>query len=882
MKLELEEKIIILGSLFHDIGKFQQRCGIKTTTKHQALGGELIDEFKDEFLKIVGDDAGVERIKNIIKYHHEKKEDELIQICRTADHLSASERVGFDEEDDWKDKWSHKYLSSLFSKIYLNNKDEKHQRYYQHQTLTKKSYKILIPEFSEEKDLKEPRYNYQPNDFDSFKKQLKAVLQFYKDENDFNTLINLLLILFEKYMWCIPDFTGSAHTDISLFNHSKDVAGLAHAIFKSGTKGTNLNLIIGDLPGIQKYIFNVANKNPAKVLRGRSIFVQILTRQFATIIFDKLHLTDASLIMLAGGKFYIIAQDSKDFSEKFNQAKKDIEDILIKDFNYQLSFSSVAHLFNYEDLKSKKTTFGDIIDEASYKLLLKRNQQFENVLFEKGDFDQNDFLLFDKYIEPDENADSNSIKCSVTELPILKGHLGYIEEIDADGKKQKLRVDKQVENEYKIGSKAPKSNIIIEFDENDNVIEVEHIDKYKPNKNLKRILLNPNLDDLIDKGNIKKDILRNTQIIEVANYTTLSKDKKTDKNIVMDFDKIEDANNGAKFLTLIKGDVDNLGLIMSSGLIGNKDFDKVTNEPKDLTGISRTTTLSNHLKYFFSFSLNGFLKDWEDGKILDNEEKKLFTDDYKNTEEGEKHFNEHIKDRKVYTVFAGGDDLMLVCPQSSSLKLVNTLNKTFNDFVCENPEVHISYSLTNFKHNTPIRIVADMAEENQSEIKSKFKAKDIIDENGNVTKKLEERIKTESDIFYSHKDKDGIKIFNTNVKNKLIQKILEEKQNLIEWENDDENPVSQGIFRNLLYFSKIMKDFNESHDTRLLMWHPKLNYMINRLLKDKDGKYKKESTAKFFDDALLINKSEAAKELDEILYPIVCEAIYGTRKSKGE
>ena len=35
----------------------------------------------------------------------------------------------------------------------------------------------------------------------------------------------------------------------------------------------------------------------------------------------------------------------------------------------------------------KEITFGDIIDEASYKLLLKRNQQFENILFEKGDFE---------------------------------------------------------------------------------------------------------------------------------------------------------------------------------------------------------------------------------------------------------------------------------------------------------------------------------------------------------------------------------------------------------------------------------------------------------------------------------------------------------------
>ena len=392
-----EEKILLLGALFHDIGKFEQRCGVKITTKHQELGGEFVDEIKDEFLKIVdNDDARVQKIKNIIKNHHAKNEDELTQICRTADHLSASERVGFDEEDDWKDKWSHKYLSSIFSKIYLNNKDGKQQRYYQHQVLTRDNYKILIPEFTEEKDLKEDRYNYQSGIWDDFTGQLKAVFNFYEEESDFSTFINLLLILFEKYMWCIPDFTGSANTDISLYNHLKDVAGISHAIYKSDSEGTNLNLIIGDLPGIQKYIFNVANKKPAKVLRGRSIFIQILTRQFATIILNELGLTDANLIMLAGGKFYILAQDSKDFEDKFDKAKDDIEHILIDNFNYQLSFSAAYETFDYKSLmekdKEKRRTFGDIIDKASYKLLLKRNQQFANYLFDFKKFDETKFV----------------------------------------------------------------------------------------------------------------------------------------------------------------------------------------------------------------------------------------------------------------------------------------------------------------------------------------------------------------------------------------------------------------------------------------------------------------------------------------------------------
>jgi len=832
-----EEKVLILAALFHDIGKFEQRC-TNQRIKHQELGARLIDDLNDQFVVIV--DTGVNQIKELILNHHNKdKSDKLLDIIKTADHLSASERVGFDEEDDWKDKWSHKHLSSLFSKISLNNSEGKHQRYYSHKLLNKKNYKILIPEFTDESDLKESDFSYNQSDWNSFKEQLKSVLDFYQNEDDFDSLINLILILFEKYMWCIPDFTGSANTDISLYNHLKDVTGIATALYKSDNNN-NLNLIIGDLPGIQNYIFNVSNRKPAKVLRGRSIFVQILTRQFASIILKGLKLTEANLIMLAGGKFYILAPNNKSFEELLLNAITYIEEHLVENFNYQLSFSASHETFNHNDLMKtdkKRLTFGDIIDRASYKLLLNRNRQFKNVLFKNGSYSENSFILDPTYMDA-QDIDTNKIKDAVTGLPIRMGR----EKQMPDSENIEM-VDKQVYNEIKIGSEAPQSNVIILF-ENDNstVKNVLRFSKYNSEKNESKILLNPDLDELLDNQNIKKDILRNTQIIEVANYS--SWDEK--ENHVLDFAKLEQTNNGAYLLTLIKGDVDNLGLIMSSGL---------NDDEKDLTAISRTTTLSNHLKYFFSFTLNGFLEKWENGLV-----NKEIEDNYTN-------------DQKVYTVFAGGDDLMLVCPHSSSLKLVNELNKTFTDFVCENPEVHISYSLTNFRHSTPIRIVNDMAEDNQEEIKKILKSQNLF-----------EMLEKDREIFHSSKDKAGVRLFETNIKNNLISKLNEFSNDLIKWEKDEKNKVTQGVLRNLLYFSKIMKDFEETNDTRFLLWHPKLNYMINRLLKNNEGKYINQEIESFFDNALKINKKESSQALilEKLFYPVVCEAIYGTRNLKGE
>ena len=833
-----EEKLLLLGALFHDIGKFAQRCtGEKT--KHEELGFRLVTKFEEDFTKILGNKEAFLKMREIVSNHHNRNSKDLfVNTTQKADYLSASERVEFDEPDaDLKDKWSHKFLTSLFSKIYLNNAKDKNIRYYEQKELTQKNHEILIPKYDSEKDIIQSGKRYNSSDFDAFETNLKSILSFYNSENDFYYLINLILILFEKYMWSVPDFTGSEQTDISLFNHSKDVAGFAHSIYKSElSNSTKLNLIIGDLPGIQKYIFNVTNKKPAKILRGRSIYVQILTRQFASIMLKELDLTEANLIMIAGGKFYIISDNSSDFEENYKKAKNKIEEYLIKNFDYQLSFSSAFETFEYNLLKEKdkekRIYFGDIIDKASFKLLEKRNQQFESKLFNVENFDENNFVLNYDFIKPDVEADSDKIKCSVTGFPIKKGRKRNIE-----GE----QVDKQVENEYKIGEKVTKSNVVIKFTQDySEVIEVLSLNEFKRNDDSVKLILNPNLDELLEPNNLHKDVLRNSLIIEVANYAT--RDSKN-PNLVMDFEDMEKSNNGAKFMTLIKGDVDNLGLIMSSGLVGNRENE--TAETRDLTGISRTTTLSNHLKYFFSYSLNGFLEEWEKGTIA------------KSVDDGT------ISDQKVYTVFAGGDDIMLIAPQNSALKLVNAFNETFQKFVCHNPEVHISYSLTNFKHNTPIRIVADMAEENQKEVK-KLKADNIISD-----------IDENSKIFYSHNDKDGLRLFETNLKNESANIIAKEMKMLVN--SVGQKHISLALIQNLLEFSKMMQKFRNSGDTSNILWHPHLSYLLDRNVKIK-GNYPNKELEIFFRALLKVNKTEIEKKDENIIYPLICNTIYSLRK----
>ncbi|MBU1680417.1 MAG: HD domain-containing protein, partial [Bacteroidetes bacterium] len=468
----LEEKILLLGALFHDIGKFEQRCRNYKGKSHSSLGAEFVETLKPEFIKIFENDSSAfSRFKDIILHHHNRDNaDFLVTLCTLSDHISASERVILEQKEEPSETWQHKFLSSIFSKINLLKDFKVNNKYYQHRTLDKSDYNILLPKFESTSDAAFSNAHYKSGTWEDFEKDTQTVLGFYDNNDDFNSVVNLLLMVFEKYMWCIPDFTGSQHTDISLYNHLKDVTALSHALYISKRDSkkpdtTKLNLIIGDLPGIQSYIFNVINKKLAKILRGRSIFVQVITSVFANIFLDSFGLTESNLIMLAGGKFYIIAPDSQSFIEKYSAAVHKIEKILVKNYDYEFKFAAGCYTFDAIHLRDKKDSsipsaqrkkmdsFGDIIEKASFNLLKGRNQIFKKHLFAK--LDEKNFIL-DKVYKKE--SDSDKVKCAVTAIPLTENNKRVIKMYEKD---DEIEVSKQVKIEFEIGSQITHQTVVI-------------------------------------------------------------------------------------------------------------------------------------------------------------------------------------------------------------------------------------------------------------------------------------------------------------------------------------------------------------------------------------------------------------------------------------
>jgi CRISPR-associated protein Csm1 len=134
----------------------------------------------------------------------------------------------------------------------------------------------------------------------------------------------------------IPSATaGKTVPDVSLYDHSKATAAFAAAIwryhndnghdtaavlrdldFGNGPHGwgeQKILLIQGDFFGIQNYVFGSGSqtqKFAAKLLRGRSFSVALLTELAALQVLEALELPSTSQIVNAAGKFLIVAPNT--------------------------------------------------------------------------------------------------------------------------------------------------------------------------------------------------------------------------------------------------------------------------------------------------------------------------------------------------------------------------------------------------------------------------------------------------------------------------------------------------------------------------------------------------------------------------------------------
>ncbi|MBT9138180.1 MAG: CRISPR-associated protein Cas10/Csm1 [Syntrophomonadaceae bacterium] len=674
-----------IAALLHDIGKFWQGAG--KSGSHSELSRVFIEAYVPERWHGAG----------LASAHHKpemytSKGYKQLKIIALADWLSSGERRELEKEEE-TGKRKTTPLMSIFSKIDIGKGELPPEHYYPIKQLALRRDTIFPVEGTPSKDL--------TNDYEELWGEFVDEVEKIKDVENFESYFNTLYYLLQKYTWCVPSAVWKSEPDISLFDHLKTTCAIVSCLHdadeeyldnvitalskrynikkeleKKDIKGDELNkkleerqnaeaedkdkeaheeerflLIGGDISGIQKFIYSITSKGAAKGLRGRSLYLQLLTETIAHFILDEIRLPVANLLYCGGGHFYILAP--KGIEKSLTDVQKTITEKLLdihrgdlylaigwvklssSDFS-PAKFSKKWDEVGKELAEKKKHKFGEILDE-------KHHENIFGPIDEGGTKDTCDVCGVEAELVTDKDAPDVK-KChfcsSVEKLAKDIADKEYVVKILGAKEKSDAKV-----GDWKraFGRFETRYEFKRELDSSIKDMEADSITIYRLNST-----------DLLSDLDIIKDAKSPMSFGFSFLVNTHPKE----------FNELAEASEGLDKWAVLRMDVDDLGKIFSQGLGDDRT-------------ISRISTLSSMLSLYFS--------GWID-KICD----------------------EH-KDN-VYGIYSGGDDLFMVGSWSTMPNIAEQIYNEFREYTCQNPNITLSAGVSIAPGKKyPIHKAADLA-----------------------------------------------------------------------------------------------------------------------------------------------------------------------------
>ncbi|SES90760.1 type III-A CRISPR-associated protein Cas10/Csm1 [Anaerobranca gottschalkii] len=648
---------IYIGALLHDLGKFIERSKEFKVDDSFKVVKTGHPKYSAQFIKVLQERnsffKGFENIVEYTLYHHEPRnvEEKIIQL---ADWLSSKER----EKDDYaREKYFKTPLYSIFSRLFSENGE---------------SYTYQLKPLDISQGFPEKNSSINIEDY-------KRVVKNFLRELGKVTNCEQLYYLLEKYLWCVPAQTTNYVPDISLFDHSRTTAAIALCLYDEYQNGSlTLNdlrkvdssdsdkehfiLINGDISGIQNFIFNIPSKGAAKSLKGRSVYISLLTEVIANFIIKELNLKEANLLFNGGGNFYILAP--KTAEKQFIKAREKISEILLKSHKGSI-YMVMDYIYlapkDFKDFNLQWNKVKNKINERKIKkwqeLDLEKN--FEQIFGPFGKVTTEKEHCYLCGIDSSErkiefNKDIQKSICSLCSSfidltsDIAKSNILEIKEIPSQSKKQ---VNSYLDVFESFGFKY-------QFKDSKDVA-------IKLNKNI--YLLNDT--NFIDNG---------YRGFKFGAYSLPVNEK--DKNNLLTFEEISLMSKGDSKLGLLKLDVDNLGKIFLQGFGEN-------------SSISRIASLSRMLALFFQGYINYLVKEkgWE---------------------------------KNLYIVFSGGDDTFVIGSWNIVLDFYEQFYRDFKKFVCDHSEVNFSAAINIFRYDYPVIMSSQIVEESLNRAKKQIRKKE--------------------------------------------------------------------------------------------------------------------------------------------------------------
>jgi CRISPR-associated protein Csm1 len=182
---------------------------------------------------------------------------------------------------------------------------------------------------------------------------------------------------------------------------------------------------------------------------------------------------------------------------------------------------------------------------------------------------------------------------------------------------------------------------------------------------------------------------------------------------------------------------------------------------------------------------------------------------------------------ELYTVYSGGDDVLVIGPWDSIINFAKELNEDFKRFTCNNKNLTLSAGIAFVKHNYPVFRAVEMANN----------ALDLSKDKG----------------------KDRLTLFGQTLKWDEAPDIIRESERLTKW--IEQKQVSSGFARNLLIYSWMNNEFNSTRKTEYLRFLPLMTYDIARNLPSLDDRNAEKRDLRKWAEELKDLKSSRLKNL---------------------
>lgn len=691
----------VLGSLLHDLGKILQRAygsieevsgnayDLESTLcpsakgyythKHVLFTNALFDMMRNERL-VFPDGVNIDTVENIASYHH--KPDSCDQpgaawLCALGDRYSAGMDRREDEEASQDSPGRGTYrttpLRCVFDELILdeNALGRPARHAYAMGPLVPEDAENAIPAPWPETGRIDNLPSLYRQLWETFRSEFRT-LGLQAPKLSFRLYEEMLLGLMERYTWAVPSSTADS-PDISLYDHSRTTAAIAACLHRyheargelddlkaiKNESTLKFRFLAGDLSGIQSTLFTLQTqgvKGVNKILRARSFTMGALAEAATLTILEKMQLPLSNVVQQAGGRFVILVPALEHTQATVEELKRRFDEWLLDKYagtlalNIALSEPFPGGGFRPAGLREVMAQLTQSIEEGKQRPLstcahgvLIREFPLETSCDSCG-------------VRPAEVSGESGQRCPTCQNELDIGRRLVRAKVLVWGRN--LPRPWQPSNilglELAILEKQP-SEILGGF------LSVQRttsdpLELPWPVKTLANHV--PVFSDLYAARNPRYSWI-------VDDDTTVGHgEPKSFVHIAADALEVESDGSirGRAFLALLKADVDHLGFLFSFGL-------KRPKAEEDRFTLSRLAQLSRMMDLYFTGYLKGLL---------------------------------HREFPDTYTIYAGGDDLLLIGPWRQMLRLAARINETFRAYTGNNPNITLSAGITLLKPNHPV------------------------------------------------------------------------------------------------------------------------------------------------------------------------------------